>query len=239
MTALPRLLRVAMMTASLAMMAGCAQRTASLPPAPHLATPVAAMPAALPPYKVQIGDVLDIKLYLDPELSDEVVVLPDGMISTSICQDVPAYGHTPAQIAAELRERYDRVLTSPHITVIVHSFAPTRVYVAGQVKHPGEFVTVGPDLTVSQAIARAGGTTLGASRKEIFILRRGAGATATALAVNYPAVISGRDPSDDVRLAPFDVVYVPRSGIYETYTFWNQFVQQFLPANWGFSTVVR
>ncbi len=67
------------------------------------------------------------------------------------------------------------------------------------------------------------------------MIRRGPDDKPQALQANYLDVISGKDPLSDVRLAQYDVVYVPRTGIYEAYTFWNQYVQQFIPMNWGFS----
>jgi polysaccharide export outer membrane protein len=48
-------------------------------------------------------------------------------------------------------------------------------------------------------------------------------------------VISAGHPEADARLAQYDVVYVPRTGIYEAFTYFNQFVQQFAPVSWGFS----
>ncbi len=47
--------------------------------------------------------------------------------------------------------------------------------------------------------------------------------------------MSGQDPAADVRLAPFDVVYVPKTGIGQIYIWFNQHVQQFVPVSWGFS----
>ncbi len=217
------------------LLAGCAQTESSLPPIPQVSTPMAGGPATLPPYRVQVGDLLDVKLFLNPELNEEVVVRPDGLISTTLAQDIQAYNHTPAEISAELRDRYRTTLTDPQISVIVHTFAPNRIYVAGEVNNPGEFVTVGPNLTLSQAIARAGGVKLSAAQARVFVLRRGPDDKPQALQANYLDVISGKDPLSDVRLAQYDVVYVPRTGIYEAYTFWNQFVQQFIPMNWGFS----
>lgn len=214
---------------------GCAQSEGNLPPAPRISSPATGTPAVLPPYKVQVGDLLDVKLYLNPELNEEVAVRPDGMISTALAEDIPAYNHTPSEISATLRDQYKTILTNPQISVIVHTFAPNRIYVAGEVSSPGEFITVGPNLTVSQAISRAGGVKLSAARDRVFILRRGEGDKPEALSVNYTDVISGKSPESDVRLAQYDVVYVPRTGVYEAYTFWNQFVQQFVPFNWGFS----
>lgn len=238
MLAPQRHIHATLLMALLTLLGACAQSVENLPPAPPEPPPHTGMPAKLPPYLVQVGDVLDIKLYQNPELNEEVVVRPDGQISTSIAENVQAYGRVPAQISTDLRQRYGEILSAPNLTVIVHSFAPNRVYVAGEVKSPGEFVTAGPNLTVSQAIARAGGVTLGAARGNVFVLRRGTADQPQALAVNYLDVISGAHPEADVRLAQYDVVYVPRTGIYEAYAFWNQFVQQFLPSSWGFSYVV-
>jgi len=206
-----------------------------LPALPRVSNPQPGMIPQLPAYKVQVGDVLDVRLLLNPELDEEEVVRPDGKISTTVAEDVPAYGKTPSEISAELREQYRTTLKNPQITVVVHSFAPNRIYVGGEVVNPGEFVTVGPNLTVGQAIARAGGVKLSADRAEIFVIRRGPNDTPEAFSVAYKDVISGNDPTADARLANYDMVYVPRTGVYEVYTWFNQFVQQFIPLNWGFS----
>lgn len=231
----PRTLLACTFLSGATLLAGCAQTESNIPPIPEVPTPVSGGPSTLPPYRVQVGDLLDVKLFLNPELNEEVAVRPDGMISTTLAQDVQAYNRTPAQIAEALRGNYRSTLTNPQIAVIVHTFAPNRIYVAGEVNSPGEFVTVGPNLTVSQAIARAGGVRLSAAQGGVFVIRRGEDDKPEVFRVNYLDVISGKSPNGDVRLAQYDVVYVPRTGIYETYTFWNQFVQQFIPMNWGFS----
>ena len=208
---------------------------ASFPRAPEISTPVPGTIAALPPYRIQTGDVLGIRFFVNPELNDDVTVRPDGMISTSRLQDVPAYGLTPKDIRDELLQGYGNDLRRPLVSVIVKEFAPNRVYVGGEVNNPGEFITVGPNLTVLQAIARAGNVKLSAGRGQVIIIRRGKGDVPEALAVDYKGAFSGKHPEADVRLAQFDIVYVPRSTIYEVYAFFNQYVQQFVPLNWGFS----
>jgi polysaccharide export outer membrane protein len=228
-----------------ALLSGCSTVTATLPPAPPVPEEQPGVAIVLPPYRVQVGDVLDIKLFLNPELNDEVTVRPDGKISTALAQDVPAFGRTPEEISADLARRYEKDLkspiglASPRVSVIVHSFAPSRVYVAGEVDHPGEFVTVGPNLTVGQAIARAGGVKFSGDRDHVFIMRRDAHDAPRALAVDYRAIMNADNPTADVRLAQYDVVVVPRTGVYETYSYWNTYVQQFVPVSWGFSYSVN
>ena len=152
----------------------------------------------LPAYRIQIGDVLDVRLLLNPELNEEVTVRPDGHISTTVAQDAVAVGKTPMELATYLRSQYGRELTNPKLSVEVKSFAPTRVYVGGEVNNAGEFVTVGPTLTLSQAISRAGGTKLSSDDTSVFIIRRGPGDKPEFLSVKWKAVPPG--PGSERRL---------------------------------------
>lgn len=222
------------------LLVGCVSTppVSGLKPAQKRTVPTAIIARTLDPYQLQIGDVIEIKLMYNKELNDTVTVQPDGMISTSVVQNVKAYGRTTANIRSELIKLYSKQLRDPHITVVVRSFAPNRVYVLGEVNSPGEFVTIGPNLTLLQAIARAGGVKNSAHPNKIIIVRRGAGEEPFAAIANYKSAVSGADPTDDVRLASYDVVYVPRSPIGDTYLNYQQYIQQFMPASMGFSSPV-
>jgi polysaccharide export outer membrane protein len=206
-----------------------------VPPEPDVITST----ANLPPYRIQVGDVLEVRLLLNPELNEEVTVRPDGHISTTVVPDAVALGRTPTDLADSLRGIYGHELTNPRLSVVVRSFAPTRVYVAGEVNTPGEFVTVGPTLTLSQAIARAGGTRLSSDDTSVFVIRRGPGDKPQFLSAKWKAVRQGSDPTADVRLAPYDVVYVPKLGIAEVYQFYNQYIGQFANPSFGFSYLLN
>ena len=182
---------------------------------------------------MQMGDVISIKMMLNPELNDEVTVRPDGFISTTLAQNVPAYGRTPMELQEDLEKRYSKQLINPRVSVIIRSVAPSRIYVTGEVNTPGEFITEGPNLTLVQAIARAGGVKNSAGTDKIIILRRGEGEKPQAYTASYMTAVSGKDPASDVRLAPYDVVYVPRSDVGDAYLYFQQYVQQFVPITFG------
>jgi polysaccharide export outer membrane protein len=226
---LPR--RIAALAAMTALSA-CAS-VSDLPPAPPEPADVGSV-AALPPYRIQVGDVLDIRLLLNPELNEEVTVRPDGHISTTVVPDEVALGKTIGELAAALRQDYRHDLQNPRISIIVKSFAPTRIYVGGEVNTPGEFITVGPTLTLSQAVARAGGTKLSSDDAKIFVIRRGPNDQAQMFSTSYEDVKHGRRAAADIRLAPYDVVYVPKSGVAEVYKWYNQYFQQFVNPSVGF-----
>ncbi len=186
-------------------------------------------------YLLQVGDTMDIKVRLNPELNETVIVPPDGLISTTMAEDVMAYGLNVKELRAELTKQYANELNEPHLSIIMRSFAPNRVYVTGEVALPGEFVTAGPNLTLLQAIARAGGVKNSAGVDNVIIIRHGNNSSPTAYKVDYVAAKSGLDPASDVKLAAYDVVFVPRSDVADVYVYFQQFIQQFLPPSFGLS----
>jgi len=219
-------------TALFLLVAGCAA-TPPAPPAPALPPP--RQQAEAPPYRLQVGDQLGIRLFLTPELNEDVTVRPDGRITTQLATAIPAAGRTPEQVAASLRTAYSSELTDPQIAVEVKSFAPLRVYLAGEVPAPGEITSTGAPPTLLQAIAKAGGIRVTGDAAHIVIIRRGDDDRPHVLTANYQAAASGADPSADIALQPFDIVVVPRTDIAEIYIWVNQHIQQFVPVSWGFS----
>jgi polysaccharide export outer membrane protein len=154
--------------------------------------------------------------------------------------DATAYGRTVPELIAALTSDYSRELKNPRLSVVVKSFAPTRIYVGGEVNNPGEFVTVGPNLTLTQAISRAGGLkTMTGDEDKIFIIRRGKNNVPEFYSVRFQDLMWGKNAIADVELAPYDVVYVPRAGVAEVFKFFNQYFLQFVPVSWGFSYVVN
>jgi polysaccharide export outer membrane protein len=215
--------------------AGCGTTIPDLPAPPRGVSPAAEPATSLPAYRVQIGDVLDLRFLLNPELNEQVAVRPDGRISTQVAEEVAVYNKTIPEVNKALKEAYAGVLREPTVSVVVRSFAPSRVYVGGEVRNPGELITVGPNLTLTQAIVRAGGIMASARAGKVLIMRRGAGENPQVYAADFDDVRYGVDPKGDVRLANYDIVYVPKSGVAEAYTAWDQYVKEFLPYSLGIS----
>jgi len=221
----------------LLLVAGCA-RMADMPPAPP-APPAPITAYVTPTYRIQVGDILSIRLLLSQELNEDVTVRPDGHISTTVVPDERAADRTVPELIAALTTGYEKVLRQPHVSVIVKQIAPVAVFVGGEVIQPGELLTIGTAPTLSQAIARAGGTKLSADDARVFIVRRGPKDEPVFLSTRYDVVRTAQDPAADIRLAPFDVVMVPRLGIAEVYRWYNQYVQQFINPNLGFSYLLN
>ncbi len=220
---------------------GCASssKRADVPVVESGTVPVAPLADNLAPYRIQIGDELLIRMLLNPELDEDISVQPDGMISTAVVQNMPAYGKTAAELQKSLIQAYKSQLVDPQLTVVVKSFAPSKVYVLGEVESPGEMITVGPNMTLLQALARAGGLRNSADEQNIMIFRKGAGEKTEMYRADYKGATDAVSPAQDVRLAAYDVVFVPRTGVADAYKSYQQNIQQFLPASLGLGMGVR
>lgn len=198
------------------------------PPAETAETPEV---ESQPEYVIQEGDVLGIKFFFNPELNEEVAVRPDGRISLQLVPQIVAAGRTPSDLTQSLREAYGRQLDSPEISVIVRSFSAQRVYVDGEVNRAGELELV-DGLTVLGAIASAQGLTDRARKEGILLIRRGDDGRPRVTELNVQRTRKGLQP--DPALEPYDVVYVPMSGITQLNKWVDQYVRSNIPVSFGF-----
>lgn len=183
-------------------------------------------------YRIQVGDVLDVKFYYNPELNDSVTVRPDGRISLQLAPEVMAAGMTPGDLAGQLQERYKSELRNPLVTIVVRSFGAQRMFVDGEVGTPGLVTLTGP-LTVMQSIAESGGFRETARYNEVLVIRRTALKKPQVMTVNLENVINGTDLAQDIYVMPFDIVYVPRSPIANVDLWVDQYIRRLIPIPFG------
>jgi polysaccharide biosynthesis/export protein len=158
-------------------------------------------------YVIGPTDVLSVVFWREKDLSLDVVVRPDGKISLPLLNDVQAAGFTPEQLRRVLGEAAKRFLEEPVVTIVVKQVNNNRVFITGEVQHPGPFVLPGP-ATVLQLLAMAGGFTDFADRKHILITRLENGAQ-RSFSFNYDDVVKHRALEQNILLKPGDTVVVP------------------------------
>ncbi len=179
-------------------------------------------------YKIQYGDLLDIKFLYNPELNENLPVRPDGRITLQLVGDLMVVDMTPTQLSEALKTRYAAELRKPEVTVIVRQFASQKIFVDGEVTRPGLVQLVGP-TTVSQAVALAGGFTYDARRTQIVVIRQNPPGKPFVTVVNLLEVQRGINMTNDINLMPYDMVYVPKSQIAEVDKWVDQYVRKMLP----------
>ena len=157
-------------------------------------------------YRIGIEDVLLISVWRDLDLTREVPVRPDGKISLPLLQDVVAAGKTPAELGQELQTRFKEFLSNPSVTVIVREVNSIKLYVLGEVAHPGP-VTVRSKIRLLQVISMAGGVTQFGGKNGVVIYRT-TPAGERVIEVSYKDIVSGKRPGDNLVLEPGDTVVV-------------------------------
>jgi polysaccharide export outer membrane protein len=160
-----------------------------------------------PNYVIGAQDVVDISVWKEPEVSRTVPVRPDGMISLPLLGDVQAAGRTPMRLSREITEKLKRFIADPQVTVIVTQINSQRIYIMGEVGRPGAYPLL-PGMTVLQALSNAGGFSVFAKLKEIYVLRT-EGDKQVKHPFNYKDVIKGNRPEQNLELKAGDTVVVP------------------------------
>jgi len=164
----------------------------------------AALMSAAPGYTIGPSDILQIIVWKEPDLTRDVTVRFDGMITVPLLGDLHAAGRTPGQLADSLAEGLKQYIEAPRVTVGVSQANSARFYVIGQVTKSGEFLLSG-HTTVLQGLALAGGFRDFAKTENIVIVRR----DQTVVPVNYKRIADGRDVSQNLLLQPEDTIVVP------------------------------
>jgi polysaccharide export outer membrane protein len=158
-------------------------------------------------YLLQPGDILQVSVWKETELTNEVLIRPDGGLSYALAGDMQAAGHTVAELTRMLETRIRKFEPDAVVTISIKSAAGNRVYVIGKVNHPGDFPLNRP-TDVVQALSLAGGATPFADTNGIRILRRD-GDHQRAIAFRYHDIERGRKLNQNILLQSGDTVVVP------------------------------
>jgi polysaccharide export outer membrane protein len=170
----------------------------------------AKVPAGItPPVDYVIGpeDVLGIVFWREKDMSSEVAVRPDGMISLPLINEVKAAGLTPEQLRDELTKAAERYIEVPSVSVVVKAINSRKVFITGMVGKQGAFPLTAP-TTVLQMLSMAGGIHEFADAKNIRILRVENGKQVT-YTFNYKDVSKGKNLQQNILLKPGDTIIVP------------------------------
>jgi len=187
-----------------------------------LATGLFVLPASgqQPDYSVGAQDVLTVTVYDQPDLSGKFKVEADGAFTFPLVGRVPAAGQTLHTIEAELTKRLsDGYLKNPQVTVAIESYQSQRIFILGEVRAPGSY-TLSGDMTLIEALSRAGSTTPAAS-DQILIVRPAPGkatgptlpdlaSDSTVLKINIRDLQEG-DLTKNAPLKDGDTIVVPKA----------------------------
>lgn len=154
------------------------------------------------------GDVFEVKVFQDKDLSSSYLVGPEGTIHFPLIGSLVVQGLTPNQLAEVIRQRLqDGFIREPVVSVFLKEANSKKIFVFGQVSKPGSFTFV-DKMNIIQAITLAGGFTGIAARDGTNVTRR-EGRVERKYTIPISKILDGA--RSNFLLKPGDIVFVPES----------------------------
>jgi polysaccharide export outer membrane protein len=189
--------------ALLALLCGCAHH--------GVAPPAWSAPAAAD-YVIGAGDVININVWRNPEVSLSVPVRPDGKITTPLVEDLQAAGKTSTALARDVEKALAKYIQQPVVTVIVTSFVgpyEQQIRVIGEAARP-QALAYRQGMSLMDVLIAVGGITDFAAGNKANIIRKVNGQQ-ERLPVRLEDLLRGGDISANVAVMPGDILVIPES----------------------------
>jgi polysaccharide export outer membrane protein len=157
-----------------------------------------------------VNDLLEVRVYQEPDLSGVYRVDPDGHIDFPLCGKVKVGGVTASGAADAITTCLKNgFVRRPQVSALVKEFNSKKVFVFGEVSKPGSF-SYEEGMTIIHAISQAGGLTRSASKNSVNVTR-----VVDGREVKFPVkvedIVIGREKN--FQLVPGDIIFVPESFI--------------------------
>lgn len=159
-------------------------------------------------YKVNPGDILEINVWKEEGMIQEVLVRPDGGISFPLVGDLNVQGLSLIEIEKAVTEKLNQYLSDPVVTVSAKQLLGNKIYVIGKVNKPGEYI-VNRYVDVMQVLSMAGGMTTFAAVNDVIVLRRDLMGKQQVIEFEYGELEDGDELQQNIMMQAGDVVVVP------------------------------
>lgn len=201
-------------------MAAVAQEVAAHSPAVTGSMVTSAPPGAAVPgfqerhprYRLRKGDSFELDFAMTPDFNQTITVQPDGFITLKAVGSVFVEGQNVPELTETLKTAYAKVLHDPVIAISLKDFEKPYFIASGQVNRPGKY-DLRSDLTVTEAVAIAGGFDEKSKHSQVVLFHPMPGGGFQAKLINVNKLLATRDLSEDVQLQPGDMLYVPQNTL--------------------------
>lgn len=171
-----------------------------------------ALPALAPSvdYLIGAGDVVNVSVWRNPDVSLSVPVRPDGKITTPLVEDLQAAGKTSTELARDIEKALEKYIQQPLVTVIVTSFVgpyAQQIRVIGAAARP-QALAYRQGMSLLDVLIAVGGVTDFAAGNKANIIRTINGAQ-QAIPVRLHDLLRDGDISANINLMPGDILVIP------------------------------
>ena len=164
-------------------------------------------------YRLGPEDVVSVNVFGQDRYSKQGVVIPPSgrLYLALIPEGIFVNGKTCDQVAELIKKKYEEYIIDPQVSVSLDRAGSYRYSVIGDVGQPG-IRLMSRRLSVTEAIAEAGGILQAGSKSKVYVLRKQANGNLQPIPVNVSAIYKGQAP-DAVYLVPGDQVVVPGNSL--------------------------
>ncbi|RJG49466.1 XrtA/PEP-CTERM system exopolysaccharide export protein [Motilimonas pumila] len=163
-------------------------------------------------YLIGPGDILNIFVWRNPEISGSFTVRPDGMITTSLVEDIPVTGKTPTELAREIEDVLSTYLREPIVTVTVSGFTgpyTEQVRIIGEASSP-QALNYSQYMTVLDVMIQVGGLTEFADGNNTSLVRIENGQQ-KKYRVRLDDLVRKGDITANTNMLPGDILIIPEA----------------------------
>ena len=165
-------------------------------------------------YTVGEGDVLDIKVYENEDLSTTVRVSSDSTIRVPLVGEISVKGLTVSQVAAKIEELFsDGYLVNPQVDVFISEHRSKNAIILVQIKNPGQYELRGK-ITFLEFISKAGGLTEDAGSTAIIKRGSKSGGDKNQIVLDLEKLIKKGDASLNIPIQDNDSIYISKAKTY-------------------------
>lgn len=160
-------------------------------------------------YRLGPEDVISVDVFNQDRYSRKnIIIPPNGRVSLALIPGgIFVNGKTTAEVEEMIKKKYDEYIIDPQVTVSLDKAMSYRYSVIGDVLQPGVRL-MSRRMTVTEALAEAGGVLSTGDRSKVYVLRRQSTGFVEPIQVNVSAIYKGKTP-DSTYLVPGDQIVVP------------------------------
>ncbi len=163
-------------------------------------------------YTVGEGDVLDINVYENDDLSTTVRVSSNSTIRVPLLGEISVRKLTVSQVSAKIEKLFaDGYLVNPQVDVFISEHRSKKAIILGQIKNPGQYELRGR-ITFLEFISKAGGLTADAGNTAI--VERTIGKKSKQIEIDLDKLITQGDASLNIQVLGNDNIYISKAKTY-------------------------
>ena len=163
-----------------------------------------------PLYRLAKSDVMLISFTFSPEFDQTLSVQPDGFITLKGVGDMYVNGMFLEDLRAAVRRAYIPNLRDPEVSIVLKDFDKPYYIATGELVRPGRF-ELRSDVTVTQAVAVAGGFTDQSKHSRVVLFRRLSNDVVESKVLDVKSMLKSGNLAEDIHLQPGDLIFVPKN----------------------------